>query len=180
MIVAINIAFQIGIPSSRDKLRQIANWFTSRELWGWVSAIDGWVCKTRKPHQSKVRGVMAYQNHHGCWGLVVLAGCDANCHYNIFSCMYSGSTNYCLAWDISKASKVVEHHDWNFYLSSMQQCIECSFALLVQRWGILWHPIQIEFSGLTKVLMALVNLHNFLLMKVMYPLGKDKPPQLLY
>jgi hypothetical protein len=27
--------------------------------------------------------VMAYQNHHGCWVLVVLAGCDADCCCNI-------------------------------------------------------------------------------------------------
>jgi hypothetical protein len=43
---------------------------------------------------------MAYRNRHGCWGLVVFAGCDANCCYNIFSCMYSGSTSDCLACDI--------------------------------------------------------------------------------
>jgi hypothetical protein len=114
---------------------------------------------------------MAYCNRHRCWGLVVLAGCDADCQYNIFSCMYSGSTNDCLAWDICAASKILEHDDrpmefyvigdeafvctnnfltpysgrglgpskvaFNFYLSSMRQCIEHSFALLVQCWRIL-------------------------------------------
>ena len=198
VIDAINIAFQIGLPRDRDELRKLANGFsrfTSGELFGCVSAIDGWVCKTRKPHQSEVGDVMAYHNRHGCWGLVVLAGCDADCRYNIFSCMYSGSTNDCLAWDICAASKIVEHDDWpmefyvigdeafvctnnfltpysgcglgpwtdafDFYLSSMCQCIERSFALLVQHWGILWHPFQIEFSGWTKVLMVLAKLHNF-------------------
>jgi hypothetical protein len=43
----------------------------------------------------------------------------------------------------------------------MRQCIERSFALLVQRWGILWRPFQFEFSGWTKVLMVLAKLHNF-------------------
>jgi hypothetical protein len=43
----------------------------------------------------------------------------------------------------------------------MWQCIECSFALLVQNWDILWHPIEVEFSGWTKVLMALAKLHSF-------------------
>ena len=35
-----------------------------------------------------------------------------------FPCMYSDSTNDCLAWDVSAASKVVEHDDWppNFYV----------------------------------------------------------------
>jgi hypothetical protein len=50
VIDAIHITFQNGIPRGRDKLRQIANSFTrftGGELWGCVSAIDGWVCKTK-------------------------------------------------------------------------------------------------------------------------------------
>ncbi len=116
MIDAIDIAFQIGLTRSRDKLRQLANGFTrytdGGELFGCISAINGWVCKTRKPHQSEVGNVMAYQNWHGCCGIVVLAECEADCPYNIFSCKYSGSTNDCLAWDICGASKSVEHDDW--------------------------------------------------------------------
>jgi len=195
---AINVAFQIGLPRSTEKFSHLANGFTrctNGELFGCVSAINGWVCKTRKPHQSEVGDVMAYHNRHGCWGLVVLAGCNADCHYNIFSCMYSGSTNYCLAWDVSTASKIVEHDDWpsnyyiigdeafvctknfltpysgrglgpwkdsfNFYLSSMHQCIERSFAPLVQHRGILWRPFQFEFSGWATVLMDVAKLHNF-------------------
>ena len=82
------MAFQIGLPSDTEKLRQVASGFTrctNSELFGCVSAIDGWTCKTHKPHQSEVGDVMAYRYQHGCWGLVVLAGCDADCHYNIFS-----------------------------------------------------------------------------------------------
>jgi len=121
VIDAINVAFQIGLPRSTEKLSHLANGFTrctNGELFGCVSAIDGWVYRTRKPHQSEVGNVMAYRNRHDCWGLVVLAGCDADCHYNIFSCMYSGSTNDCLAWNICTASKIVEHDDWpsNYYV----------------------------------------------------------------
>jgi hypothetical protein len=63
VIDAINVAYRIGIPQCRDKLRKIANGFTQYtggELWGCVSAIDGWVCITRKPNQSEVGNVMAY------------------------------------------------------------------------------------------------------------------------
>ena len=121
VIDAINVAFQIGLPRCRDKLRKVANGFTrftGGELWGCVSAIDGWVCITRKPNQCEVRDVMAYRNRHGCWGLVVLAGCDADCRFNIFSCMNSGSTNDCLAWDLSSAHSVVEDPNWpsDFYV----------------------------------------------------------------
>jgi hypothetical protein len=50
---------------------------------------------------------------------------------------------------------------FSFYLSSMRQCVEQSFALLIQRWGILWRPFQFDFSCWTKVLMAKAKLHNY-------------------
>jgi hypothetical protein len=77
---------------------------------------------------------MAYQNHYGCGGFVFLAGCDADCHYNIFSCMYSGSMNDFLAWDISEASKVVEHPSWpsDFYVISDEALFaQITFSLLI-------------------------------------------------
>jgi hypothetical protein len=49
VIDAINIAFQIGLPRDRDNLWKLANGFTrftGEELFGCVSAINGWVCKT--------------------------------------------------------------------------------------------------------------------------------------
>jgi hypothetical protein len=33
---------------------------------------------------------------------------------------------------------------FKFYLSSLHQCIEHSFALLVQCWGILWHLLHLN------------------------------------
>jgi hypothetical protein len=65
VIDAINVAFQIGLPTARNQLMRLANGltrFTGGELWGCVSAIDGWVCVTRKPHQSEVGDVTAYRN----------------------------------------------------------------------------------------------------------------------
>jgi hypothetical protein len=101
VIEAINVAFQIGPPSRGDKLCQLVNGFTrftSGELFSYISAIDGWVCKKQKPYQSEVGDVMAYCSQPGCWGLIVLARCDADCCYKKISCLYSGSTNDCLAW----------------------------------------------------------------------------------
>lgn len=51
--------------------------------------------------------MMAYWKQHGCWGLVVVAGCYDDCSFNILSCMHSGETNDTLAL-ISKASTFVE------------------------------------------------------------------------
>lgn len=42
-----------------------------------VLAVDGWVCHTRKPYASEVDFPLAYRNRKNCYGLVVLAGCDA-------------------------------------------------------------------------------------------------------
>ena len=89
-IEAIDQAFEIGLPfHDEDELRRIANEFSvfsHGELYGCVTAIDGWVARTRKPLREEVGDIMAYRNRHGCWGLVVLAGCDARCRFTMFSC----------------------------------------------------------------------------------------------
>jgi len=71
-------------------------------------AIDGWVVRTRKPHHNEVDNTMAYRNRHGCWGLVVMAGCDARCRFTMFSLVSSGSTNDCIAWELSQMKQLIE------------------------------------------------------------------------
>lgn len=87
----------IGLPvHDLVKLRTMADEFASfsnGELKGCVTAIDGWVARTRKPKHSEVTDIMSYRNRHDCWGFVVLARCDARCRFTMFSCMNSGSTN---------------------------------------------------------------------------------------
>ena len=171
--------------------------FSYGELFGCVSAVDGWVARTRKPFPSEVSDITAYRNRHGCWGLVVLAGCDAKCRFTMFSCVNSGSTNDCTAWDLSEMKAILDagkvpdrfffigdeafsctnqflvpyggrglgvwKDSFNFHLSRMRQCVERSFALLTQRWGILWRPLRCQFSRWTLVLQACAKLHNFCL-----------------
>ena len=76
-------------------------------LKGCVTAIDGWVAKTRKPNRDEVVDIMAYRNRDGCWGLVVLAGCDAHCRFTMFSCKNSGATNDSIAWDMSNLKMLI-------------------------------------------------------------------------
>ena len=45
----------------------------------------------------------------------------------------------------------------------MRQCIERAFALLVQRWGILWRPLRCDFKHWTLVLIVCAKLHNLCL-----------------
>ncbi len=111
VIDAIDEAFLIGMPLDGDKLREMAHQFnniSNGELYGCVTAIDGWVARTRKPLHSEVVDVMAYRNRHDCWGLVVLAGCDANLRYTMFSCINSGSTIDTIAWDMSNLKRILD------------------------------------------------------------------------
>jgi hypothetical protein len=197
-IEAIDYAFDIGLSTDTDSLKKMADDFcvySHGELYGCVTAIDGWVAKTRKPLHSEVDDVMAYRNRHGCWGLVVLAGCDAHCKFTMFSCKNSGSTNDTIAWDASLLKQEIDKGNlppeyfiigdeafncsnqllvpyggrslgiwkdsFNFHLSVMRQCIERSFALLTQRWGVLWRPLRCDFCRWTLVLTACAKLHNF-------------------
>jgi len=100
VINAINAAFDIGLPKETEKLEQIAIGFskyTNGEMMGCVSAIDGVVIEIRQLSKRDVDDVMAYRTRKGMWGVVVLAGCDSNCRFNMFSAKYSGTTNDALA-----------------------------------------------------------------------------------
>lgn len=198
---AINHAFTIGLPmDDTEELDKIAAEFarySHGELKNCVMAIDGWVARTRKPYHSEVDDVMAYRNRHDCWGLVVLAGCDARCRFSMFSCINSGSTNDVTAWELSKMKNLLDQgrlppkyyiigdeafvctnqllvpyggkhlgrwkDSFNYHLSAMRQCIERSFALLVNRWGILWRPLRCAYARWTLVLTVCAKLHNFCL-----------------
>lgn len=82
-IAAINDAIVIGLPTSNV---QALRAMSEGNMRGCVTAVDGWVARTRKPFQTEVGDVMAYRNRHDCWGFVAMAGCDADCRFTIFSC----------------------------------------------------------------------------------------------
>ena len=42
----------------------------------------------------------------------------------------------------------------NFHQSSIRMNIECSFGMLVRRWGILWKPLEMRFNRMNKVIMS--------------------------
>jgi hypothetical protein len=78
-------------------------------LHGCVSAIDGWVGVTRQPTIKEVGPcVSSYRNRKQCFGLVIMAGCDSTCKFNIFSCQTSGGTHDSLAWEMTSASRMIE------------------------------------------------------------------------
>jgi hypothetical protein len=176
-----------------------------------VTAIDGWVMRTRKPRDSEVENVMSYRNRHDCWGIVIIAGCDAKTRFTMWSCVSAGSTNDCLAWDFSEFKKNLEpgklpmpyyvvgdeaftnteqflvpwagrgltpdKDSFNYHLSAMRQCIERSFGILTERWGIFWRPVRCAFDKWTLLASTCAKLHNFCLdqyeTKPSYRLLKD-------
>lgn len=111
-IRAIDDSFFIFLPADdQTKLENIAHGFSAcsrNHMNHCVSAIDGWVMRTRKPTEKEVENVMAYRNYHDCWGIVILAGCDSKTRFNMWSCKSTGSTNDSLAWQFSQFKKDLE------------------------------------------------------------------------
>ena len=82
--------------------------FSHGAMTGCTMAIDGWVCRTRQPRSSEVRNPLLYRNRHDCWGLVIVAVCDANLRFLMFSNKNAGSTNDILAWDVSEMKHLLD------------------------------------------------------------------------
>jgi hypothetical protein len=111
-IEALDKRFVLGFSLDPLVLEKVAADFqeTSHgQLQGCVSAIDGWICRTRRPSRKEAgMAVKSYRNRKNMWGILVLAGCDAKCRFNIFSCQWSGGTHDCLAWEGSFMKRVLD------------------------------------------------------------------------
>jgi hypothetical protein len=110
----INESFEIGFPFDNDaKLRKIADdfaYYSKNKMNNCVLAIDGWVCRTRCPNLNEVQYPMAYRNRHGCFGIVILAGCDANLRFHMFSSVSGGSTNDIMAWQFCAMKSLLDNN----------------------------------------------------------------------
>ena len=109
----LNETFDLGFPFSDDnKLREMATQFAKfshNKMTNCVLAIDGWVCRTRCPTAKEVKYPMSYRNRHGCFGIVVLAGCDAMLRFHMFSCVSAGSTNDIMAWTFCSMKHLLDN-----------------------------------------------------------------------
>lgn len=50
---------------------------------------------------------------------------------------------------------------FNFFQSQVRINIECSFGILVARWGILWRPLRFNLENSAKIIVCCATLHNF-------------------
>ncbi len=102
----------LGFSLNPEKLANTAKdfaKFSHGRLVGCVMAIDGWVCTTRAPTVKEVGiNVKAYRNRKSCWGIVILAGCDAQCRFSLFSLQCSGSTNDIMAWELCRLKTMLD------------------------------------------------------------------------
>ena len=54
-----------------------------------------------------------------------------------------------------------EDTNFDFVQSSNRMAIECSFGILVRRWGIFWRPLACSFNRRGQLIGACMRLHNF-------------------
>lgn len=90
---------------------------------------------------------------------------------------YSNSS-YLVTPFSGNAGKLVDRDAFNFFHSQLRIQVECTFGMMVHRWGILRRPIcrTIGIVGACDMVMALCHLHNFCINS---RLDTNLPPLLL-
>lgn len=85
--------------------------FSKGRMTGCVLAVDGWVCATRKPTRKEVGDcVISYRNRKNCWGIIVMAGCDAKCRFSLLSAQCSGGTHDYPAWEGTRLAALLKEN----------------------------------------------------------------------
>ena len=51
--------------------------------------------------------------------------------------------------------------NYNYQQSSNRMHIECAFGMLINKWAILWHPLNVKFKRCVPLINACFYLHNF-------------------
>ena len=142
---AIDSAFSIGLDNSPENLAKLASEFSrinhnSADIFdGVILAVDGWVMETRQPFQSEIPAtstINSFRNRKGVWGIVILAGCDANTKFHLFSAKNTGSTNDCTAWDNCTLKRLIDEEGFlpvQYYFIG-DEGFSCANQFLVP-WG---------------------------------------------
>jgi hypothetical protein len=98
-------------------------------------AIDGWVMWKRMPTKREVSNSRSSRNRKGMWGIVVLAGCDANTKFHLWNASNTGSTIDCTAWDRCGLKLLIDQGRWpDGYYVLGDEAFSCMDYFLVP-WG---------------------------------------------
>jgi hypothetical protein len=107
----LDTCFNIGLDLSESNLEKTGlefSRFSNGTMNNCVMAIDGLVVKTKKPSRKDVGNVKAYRNRKSCWGMVILAGCDANCKFTMLCARNSGSSHDYICWEGCALKRLIE------------------------------------------------------------------------
>jgi len=137
---ALDKVLKIDFPiDDKEQLEVISNGFAQcvgGEIKGVILAVDGWVCKTRAPSADEVPNPVSFRNRKGCFGVVVMAGCDARTKFRMVSCNFCGSTNDCLAWELTHLySKIMAGLLPKCYFAIGDEIFNCNEFMLTPYGG---------------------------------------------
>lgn len=132
-----------------------------------------------------------FVSRKNCFALLCIAVCDAHRRFTFFSFSTNPNTHDSLAWTDSYLGSRVEagelppgyfingdaafnagpsmvvptgkreHATFDHIQSAVRMPIECSFGILIRRWGILWRPLEMRFNMRAQTIGACMRLHNF-------------------
>jgi hypothetical protein len=103
----LSISFPLNDEAQLDEIGKGFAKYSFGRMQGCVMAIDGIVIRTRAPTTREVENVLCFMNRKGFFGIVILAACDANCKFLMWSGVSPGSTHDCIAWEMTTLYKEV-------------------------------------------------------------------------
>jgi hypothetical protein len=115
------------------------------------------VVKIKKPHIDDVGNVKAYRNRKNCWGLIVFAGCDHRTKFLMLSAQCSGSTNDCVAWELTSLASYIRSGSFNSHYSIVcDEALSCTEVILTpyggQRLGIAKDSFNYHLSAMRQTI----------------------------
>ena len=123
----IDKVLKLGFPVGLEALSQLASGFNRQSngiMNGCVMAIDGLLVRTRKPYKHEVKNPVAYKNRKGGFGVLLMAGCDADARFLMSVINNSGGTHVIKAvctWESSFLQNVIVLFFWATSIFSQQE-----------------------------------------------------------
>jgi hypothetical protein len=76
----------------------------------------------------------------------------------------------------AKHTLIARQRNYNYFCSLLRQVVECAFGRWKNRWGILWRPLLVDCTNITRVIEVTARLHNFCIDQNCSPQGPFIPP----
>jgi hypothetical protein len=130
-----DISFPIDSAFDLEEMRKGFNRRNNNVMDGLVMVIDGLIVRTRCPNKNEVTDPKSYVHRKGGFGILVMAGCDANAKFRSLTARNTGSTNDNVAWENSALGDALSKKKLNNkYFIGGDEAFTCTESLLVP-----WH-----------------------------------------